>query len=138
MNAAAKDFHLAHMVYEQGDVKPDSPLLTFCNDEGLNAWFEKAEERLPDELVVTTDSWHAIEDPETIRAVLEALKTVRIGNESTEIVGGSGRQIYDFMDHDSGNPMSFMFFQDQFDYEGVNYDVLDWGDLDDLLPELVQ
>ena len=136
LDTAVEEFHLEHMKFEKGDVQPGSLLLDFCNDKGLNTWFEKAEKNIPDELVVTTDSWHAVEDPDMIMAVLQALKTVRIGDVSTEVVGGSGRQIYDFTDHDSGNQMTFMFFTDQFEYDGENYDVADWGDLDELLPKL--
>ena len=118
------------------EVKPDNLLPEFCNSEALDAWFEECEKVLPEQLILTTDSWHEVDDPDTIRKVLEALKTVRIGGVSDAHVGGSGRRIYDFMDPDNGS-ISFMFFQDTFDWGMESYDVLDWGTLKDLDPELI-
>ena len=78
------------------------------------------------------ENWYIIEDPETVRSVLEALGTVRIGGVSKAQVGGEGRQLYDFTDKDSGSTMSFWFFRDTFYSNGESYDVLDWGDLKDI------
>ena len=64
--------------------------------------------------------------------VLKALKTVRIGDISEKHVGGSGRKIYDFIDTDTGDLQSFTFFEDTFNLDGESYDVLDWGELDDI------
>ena len=135
---AAKEFNLKNMWYEEGEVQPGSLLLDFCNDPALNAWFEKAEKETPDDVTLITESWHMAEDPELVHAVLEALKTVRIGEESDEIIGASGRQIYDFSYHDTGNYQSFEFFEDTFFYDMANYKVLDWGDLEQYVEILEQ
>ena len=133
---AANEFSLKHMWFERGEVQPDNYLLDFMNDEGIRAWYDKALAQPPDELLVTTDTWHAVDDPELIRKTLEALATVRIGDVAEDVVGASGRQIYDFIDQETGNYVSFEFFENQFSYEMEDYIVLDWGDLNDLLPEL--
>ena len=117
--------------YEEGGVRTGEPLFIFCNDERLNEWYEKALAD-PPELVFSGKTWYDGYDSETVIKVLKALKTVRIGEESTKNVGGSGRRIYDFVDRESGNPQSFMFFEDTFDWNGKSYDVLDWGELDDI------
>ncbi|MCR4655811.1 MAG: hypothetical protein K5770_06235, partial [Lachnospiraceae bacterium] len=118
------------------EVKPDNLLLDFCNSEELSHWFETSLRKLPDRLVYTADSWTEIEDPELIRRILEALKTVRIGDVSDAHVGASGRQIFDFHNSYGGDYVSFMFFQDTFDWGYESYDVLDWGDLKDIkIPE---
>ena len=131
LDAAVRNFHLKHMYYEQKDVQTDGPLLDFINDDGIRAWFAKAGEQPPEELTYVEDTWYIITDPEAVCTVLEAIQTVRIGGISDAHVGGSGRQIFDFMD-ESGNMMSFMFFEDTFNWEGESYEVLDWGDLEDL------
>ncbi len=118
------------------EVKPNNRLLDFCNNEKLSRWFDASLRNLPDRLVYTADSWTEIKDPKLIREILEALKTVVIGDVSDAHVGGSGRQIFDFHTDYNGEYVSFMFFQDTFDWGYESYDVLDWGDLDDIvIPE---
>ncbi len=129
LDAALDGFYLTYAAYDQKDVQPGSPLLDFCNDDRLRTWADRFYTTPPDELLYTSDSWHVISDPEKIRAVFEALKTVRIGGVSDAHVGGSGRQIFDFIFHDSGEGPTFAFFVDTFDWNGESYDVLDWGDL---------
>ncbi len=126
---AIRSFNLSHMYYLQGEVRPGSTLPEFCGDPGLNEWYQRALEKIPDELTYNADTWYVIDDPETVRKVLEALQTVRIGGVSQAHVGGSGRQLFDFCYHSGGNNISFWFFQDTFFYDGKSYDVLDWGDL---------
>ncbi len=116
------------------DVRPDNLLLDFCNDEELTEWFEKSMKNPPDRLVFMAHMWKEVTDKETIRAILEALQTVRIGGVSNAHVGASGRRTYDFMDDDGDDYVSFRFFKDTFDWgRGIDsYDVLDWGTLKDL------
>lgn len=117
--------------YQKGDVKPGEPLFIFCNDERLNEWYDHALID-PPELLYTEGSWYDGYDEETVIRVLKALKTVRIGDISEKHVGGSGRKIYDFIDTDTGDLQSFTFFEDTFNLDGESYDVLDWGELDDI------
>lgn len=118
----------------EGQLLPD-----FCNDDDLREWFENIEDNLPDTLVYTSDRWYHIEDPELIREVLDALKQVRIGDVSTEIVGASGRQVFEFI-YEDGESVTFSFFQDQIKWGRAadNHDVLDWGGLDELGPKLIE
>ncbi len=129
LDAAVENFYLKQMYFEKGPVRPDSFLLDFCNSDALNAWYDNALMDLPDQLVYMADTWYLITDRETIRQVLEALKTVKIGGLSKTRVGASGRQTFDFVDSDSGNSREFMFFQNTFSWDVNSYDVLDWGDL---------
>lgn len=132
LDTAVRELHLDHVYFDNSEVQPGNLLLDFCNDEGLRIWFERALTRLPDELTYTSDRWHTITDPDMIRAVLEALKTVKIGDVSDAHVGASGRQIFEFYYRAGGEGPDFRFFQDTFDWGEETYDVLDWGDLKDL------
>ena len=129
LDAAVENFYLKQMYFEKRSVQPDNFLLDFCNSDALNAWYENALTNLPDQLVYMADTWYLITDRDTIRQVLEALKTVKIGGLSKSHVGASGRQTFDFIDADSGNSLEFMFFQNTFSWEANSYDILDWGDL---------
>ena len=131
LDMALKEFYFHYRAYQKQEVQPGSTLVEFCNDARLTRWFDEFENHLPRELVYTSDRWHVISDPDAIYAVTEALKTVTIGDVSSKHVGGSGRQIFDY-EYDYGDGQSFMFFQDTFDWDGESYDVLDWGDLDDI------
>ena len=131
LDEAVNEFHLKAMYYKQDEVQPNNTLLDFCNDDALRAWFDQAEKNPPLQLVYNAESWYEITDPDAILTVLSALKTVKIGDVSSAHVGGSDRQIFDFID-EAGNPMSFMFFSNVFDWGNESYDVLDWGDLENL------
>ncbi len=131
-NTAVGEFYIkSARDYEKGDTKPGEPLFTFCNDEKLNEWYDRALSD-PPELVYTADVWYNGYDEETVVRVMKALKTVRIGDVSAKAAGASGRRIYDFVDPETGEPVDFTFFKDTFFYDGISYDVLDWGDLDDI------
>lgn len=133
LNAAVQNFVLKYMYRpENKEVQTGSLLLDFCNDDDLRKWFEDAEKKLPDELIYMADTWYTVTDPDTIRKTLEAIQTVRIGGVSDAHVGGSGRQIFTFYDHGTDDSHDFMFFQSTFDWDNESYDVIDWGDLDDL------
>ena len=131
IDMTVRNLDLEYMNEGKMSVQPGMPLFEFCNHEGLNAWLEDVLDNPPAELVYTSDRWHAISDPDDIRTVLDALQTVVIGDISDAHVGGSGRQIFDFID-ENGDPVSFMFFQNTFDWDGEQYEVLDWGELEDL------
>ena len=129
LNTAVRDFHLKHMYYAKGEVQPGNTLIAFCNDRGLQDWYEAALQDLPDEITYVEDTWYTIDDPEVIREVLLALDTVRIGDVSSAHVGASKRRLFDFY-YESGKEMqSFQFYADTFDWNGDSYDVVDWGDL---------
>ena len=133
LNAAVQDFVLKYMYQEEKkEVQAGSLLLDFCNDDDLRKWFEDAEKKLPDELIYMADTWYTITDPDMIRKTLEAIQTVKIGGVSDAHVGGSGRQIFTFYDHETDDSHDFMFFQSTFDWNNESYDVIDWGSLDDL------
>ena len=68
--------------------------------------------------------------------VLQALSTVRIGDEATEVVGASEPRYFMFIDPESGEGMDIMFNKDQFDLEAERYEVLDWGELETVLERL--
>ena len=132
IGAAAGDFKLDHMYEEESEVKPGNYLLDFCNSDSLRVWFDKSLRRLPSELTYMEDTWYSIDDPDTIRSVLEALKTVKIGDVSDEHVGASGRRTFDFYSEYGGEGPSFAFFENTFEWEEESYEVLDWGDLLDI------
>ena len=126
---AVREFTFKHKAYTAKDVQPDNYLPDFINDDRIRAWFAGLGDHFPDMMTCTTDSWENFEDPEDIRQTLEALKTVKIGGRSEKRVGASDRRIYDFLYTDSGAHLSFDFFADTFYWNGVSYDVLDWGKL---------
>lgn len=128
---AIKEFNLIYMAHEESEVQEGASLFEFCNDDRLDAWLEKVAQEPAEELIYTADTWYLITDPDAIQTVIEALATVQIGGVSDAHVGGSDRQIFDFMD-ESGNGQTFMFFADTFNYEGESYEVLDWGELSEL------
>ena len=129
---AVREFHLKHTLYEEHEVQPGELLLDFCNDDGLRDWFASAERDLPDEITYVEDTWYVITDPDKIRQILTALKTVRIGDVSSVRNGAADRQIFDFYYEEGGEAPSLMFFGPTFDWDGKAYDVLDWGELKNL------
>ena len=136
LEAAVKEFYFHYMPYEHASPEPGCLLFDFVGDRRLQSWIENIEDHMPDELTYTEDTWHRVTDPELIRRTLEALQTVRIGDVSSKHVGGSGRKIFDFGNSEYGLEQSFMFFEDTFFWQSKSYDVLDWGELTAILPEL--
>ena len=117
-----------------GAVKADAeglPLVEALNDEELTAWFEATEKKLPEELIYTADRWHIISDPANIRLIIDALKTVKIGGTTDEVVGAADRQVFDFEDEE-GVTMSIMFNMNILRWKNEKYEVVDWGDLAEL------
>lgn len=129
LRVAIKEFCFKYMAYEKKDVQPGNYLLDFINDDRIRAWFEGIENNMPDQLIYTTDSWETIDDPEKVERAINALQTVKIGGVSSKHVGASGRRIYDFMYVDSGEDISFEFYEDTFYWDGESYDIEDWGEL---------
>ena len=132
LEMAVRELHLESMYSEENEVQPGNLLLDFCNDEGLRVWFERAQERLPDEITYMADTWYTITDEETIRSVLEALQTVKIGGISDAHVGASDRHVFEFRYENGGENPSFLFFADTFSWGEESYEVLDWGTLKDI------
>lgn len=139
LSHAMNRFHLnAYRQYESGDVKPGELLFDFCNDARMDEWYEKTLAnpsqdlfiRLPDEDIDITG------EPETVVRVILALATIRIGEEATETVGASEPRYFLFIDPETGEDMDIMFHKNQFEYDGTNYVVTDWGELDALLQDL--
>lgn len=129
---AVHNFNLNYTDYEESEVQTGSGLFEFCNDDRLYAWLEKVESDPSAELIYTADSWHLISDQDAIQTVLDALKTVRIGDVSDAHVGGSDRQIFDFIDEEGNVAQTFMFFGNTFMWGAESYEVLDWGELEEL------
>lgn len=132
LNLAVREFHLKHVYYEKRDPQPGNTLRRFCNSDELNAWLDNTQEHLPDSVTLMTDTWYMSENPATVRAALDALQTVGIGEMSSEIVGASGRRIYTFTYNETGDYQDFTFFMDNFEWENTNYKVLNWGALSNL------
>ena len=133
LDAAIKNFSLKHMLQEENAVQEGSYLLDFCNDPALNDWFDKAMASPENfELLFIQDGWALIEDPDTILAVLEALKNVKIGPETDEVVGNAEHRGYRFSDKDGYSEMEFDFNVNIFRWNNKKYEVEDWGTLKDI------
>ena len=115
------------------------PLLEFCNSEELDLWFASASEELP----VSLECWvfgeapYAMEttDPELIGEIMDALQTVTIGGLSEiyppEVDDAPGYEL--FFEMEDGSKKEFIFVNDSFSIKNSYYDVVSYGDFDDVI-----
>lgn len=136
-NALSRDIEALKSQKSKEETSSDegTALLDFCNNEELDKFAADIENRHVMLFIQKDGTWHDTVDKDDILKVFDAMKTVRIGERTTDYGDSEWLEI-DFFDGQTETSWNFDFLDGCLEWKDGEhyymYKVLDWGDLEGL------
>ena len=121
---------------DASDRKTGEMLVDFCDDERFNRMLEHVQDHQILLTVWHNGEYYESDDKDTVVPVIEAVKTVRIGEPTLQSIHASDALSFSFYDVEDDSIFMLHFFKNVFSYNtdgtSVYYTVPDWGELEDI------